>query len=56
MELRIEIEPGTDPIRGVVRTDDAETPQEFVGWMGLVDLIAAAAEIGQSPAEREDAD
>lgn len=41
MDLRIEIEPGSDPIRGVLRTDVDDPGQPFVGWMGLVELIAA---------------
>jgi len=55
MELRIEIEPGTDPIRGLLRTDPEGAAQEFVGWLNLVELIAAAAEIGELPAEPDGA-
>lgn len=53
MELRIEIEPGTDPIRGRVHGAPSAPSQSFVGWMGLVELIAAAADLDESAPEAE---
>lgn len=51
MDLRIEIEPGSDPIRGVLHSGDPALGHPFVGWMGLVELIAAAADLGESPSD-----
>ena len=57
MDLRIEIEPGSDPIRGVLHSGDPTLGHAFVGWMGLVELIAtAAANIGESPSGEGDPD
>lgn len=54
MELRIEIRTGSEPISGVVRVGDAAIAQEFIGWMGLVELIAeAVAEFDQSAPDRD---
>ena len=43
--LTLEVEPGTDPIQGLVREDDGAA-REFVGWLGL----AAALEAVIAPA------
>jgi hypothetical protein len=54
MDLRIEIEPGSDPIRGVLHSGDPSLGHPFVGWMGLVELIAAAAaELDETPRETD---
>lgn len=56
MEVRIAIEPGSDPIAGVVHLGDPPTPRPFVGWMALVELIrVAASDVGQSPSDRGEA-
>jgi len=55
MDLRIEIETGSEPIRGVLHAGDPAVAHPFVGWMGLVELIAAAVtNIGESPPEMDD--
>ena len=52
MELRIVIEHGSDPIRGVLHSGEPSREHAFVGWMGLVELIAAAAaDLDESPRE-----
>jgi hypothetical protein len=56
MELRIEIEPGSDPIRGVLHASGPGPGHPFVGWMDLVDLIAVAADLDESPPATEHAD
>lgn len=55
MELRIEIEPGSDPIEGVVHREGAPS-ERFVGWMGLVELIVAAADDHLPDSSSGDAD
>ena len=57
MDLRIEIEPGSDPIRGVLHSGDPSLGHRFVGWMGLVELIASATgNLGESPSDQEQRD
>jgi hypothetical protein len=35
VELRLDVDPDADPIRGVVSTGDGGEAHEFVGWLGL---------------------
>lgn len=43
MELHLEIEPGSDPICGVLFVGDPIEPHPFTGWMQLAELIASAS-------------
>lgn len=43
LRIEIEIEIGSEPIRGVLRAANAVHSRHFVGWLDLVESIAAAA-------------
>lgn len=49
MELRLEIEPGSDPIAGVLIAGDPPVAHQFTGWLQLTELITAA--VGRTPDE-----
>ena len=47
MQLRLEIEPGSDPIRGALISGDPPVSQPFTGWLQLTELIADAHRAGR---------
>jgi hypothetical protein len=43
--IAVELEPGADPIRGLVEHADGRR-QPFWGWLELIDELRRAAEVG----------
>jgi hypothetical protein len=41
--IELDIEPGTDPIRGTIG-DESGAPARFVGWLELIERIEAIRE------------
>lgn len=39
----IDFEPGSDPLRGWLSSDEGKTRQPFEGWLDLTRLLTAAA-------------
>jgi hypothetical protein len=56
VELKIEVDPGSEPITGSAKRFEAERaePVEFVGWTGLMGAIDRL--LGNSEEIKEDAD
>jgi hypothetical protein len=50
VELRLDVDPDADPIRGVVSAGDGGEAHEFVGWLGLAAEIERTLREGEPPA------
>lgn len=48
LHITLELEPGSDPIRGNVR--GATATRSFIGWMQLITALQAAVQEGESHA------
>jgi hypothetical protein len=56
VHLSIEIEPGSDPIRGVIRGPGAGDSHCFCGWIELVSRIEVARSVAEGPVDSSDDD
>jgi hypothetical protein len=52
VELRLDVDPAADPIRGVVTAADG-LAHEFVGWLGLATEIERTLHGGEESAGEE---
>jgi len=49
VELRLDVEPDADPIRGVVSAADGGEAHAFVGWLGLAAEIERTLRADDAP-------